>query len=47
MQEQPRLFHYKMTISDSDSECSYVSNLTNFNVMRITIRALRAMYAIM
>ena len=33
MQEQTR---YKMT-TDSDSECSYVANLADFNVMRVII----------
>ena len=34
MREQTRLFHNKMT-TDSDSECSYVANLADFNVMRV------------
>ena len=36
MREQTRLFHYKMT-TDSDSKCSYVANLADFNVIRVII----------
>ena len=34
MLEQPRLFYNKWT-TDSDSECSYVANLVDFNVIRV------------
>ena len=34
MLEQPRLFHNNMT-TDYDSECSYVINLVDFNVIRV------------
>ena len=36
MLEQSRWFHNKMT-TDSDSECSYVANLADFNVIRVLI----------
>ena len=37
MLEQTRLFHNKIT-TDSDSECSYVANLADFNVIIIVIK---------
>ena len=40
MREQTRYFHNKMT-TDSDSECSYVANFVDFNVMRVIIRVTR------
>ena len=36
MLEQTRLFNSKMT-TDGDSECSYVANLADFNVIRVII----------
>ena len=45
MLEQTRSFHNKLT-TDSSSECSYVANLADFNVIRVIVIVIKIVYNI-